>query len=201
MSQAGNTNNEHVAVITSHTKILINKPDVFNGDKARFNAWWRGVSTYIRNEESATSDDRKIHIAFSYLRGEKVEEWTEKYYKTHFHEFAVPEDDIEAGWDVSWQEFAKAVAKRFTDTNLKNHAQMTVERFYQGAMDAVTWFQKYELLMSQADYDEDLDYSIHLVRWLINTRHIDQIYGSREDIAEMSYDTWKTSITNLDTNW
>ena len=139
------------------------------------------------------SDDERIDITMSYIRGDKVNEWVQNYYNNHF-------DDDNEGWQCSWAEFKNDLNKAFLDSNKTRMAQEKLETLCQGANTAETFFQKFELLLGEAEYGRDSTYVIRLLEKALNVKIIDQIYGSNTS-TPTTYDDWKDMIIGIDEMW
>ncbi|KAF8549523.1 hypothetical protein OG21DRAFT_1488458 [Imleria badia] len=53
-------------------KSLAAKPEMYDGDKAKFIQWMRNVTLYIAGFERQPSDLQKIMMLLSYMRGENT---------------------------------------------------------------------------------------------------------------------------------
>ena len=175
---------------------LVNKPDVFNGDKTKFKSWWRTVFTYIRDasaKNQIADDGERIDICLSYIRGNEVDVWVQNYTEEHFDE------DIEE-WAVTWRTFKQDLQARFVDSNTARKAQIAIEKLRQGTDTAEDFFQKFETLLTQAGYKKEDAYVVRLLEINVNERIIDQIYSSQFGLPN-DYAEWKAAITKIDQLW
>ena len=53
-------------------KSIANKPDTFDGDKAKFRNWYRGVQWYLMGFDNMPSAWQTILITLSYMKGENA---------------------------------------------------------------------------------------------------------------------------------
>ncbi|EPQ55793.1 hypothetical protein GLOTRDRAFT_41646, partial [Gloeophyllum trabeum ATCC 11539] len=135
------------------------KPEYFNGNKAKFKAWWRQVLTYLRNnKKDFGTDDEKIDFVISYLRGPKAEVWSQNYYDQHFRE------ETES-WGKTWAVFKTEITNVFQDSNLAAQAQIKIDHLRQGQRPVEEYFQELEILMTQAGYKKEDQY-------ILSTRHL-----------------------------
>ncbi len=67
----------------------------------------------------------------------------------------------------------------------------------QGQDTAQDFFQKFKVLLTQAEYSKDDAYVIRLLETNVNEKIIDQIYGSQDGLLE-EYNDWKKQIIQTD---
>lgn len=134
---------------------------------------------------------------FSYIEGIDVDGWVKNYYDQHYNK-----DNIENGenpWNVNYTGVHNNLKERFTDANLACQAQIKIESLYQGSGTAEDFFQKFEILLTQAGYNQEEAYVTRLIETNINDQIIDQIYASSSLPEE--YDEWKKKILGIDIMW
>ena len=196
-NQAGGTQATAAPTATTgspNRKSLLNQPSEFNGDKKEFKGWLRQLLTYIRDPKNGiTTDDERIDIAMSYMRGGTVTDWVQNYYDTHF-------DEILESWSVSWMEFKAALIDAFTNKGQALMAQEKLEAIQQGSDSADDFFKKFKALLTNAGYDKDAPYVIRLIEKAVDAKTIDQIYGSRMTRID-DYKTYKSTIISIDEMW
>lgn len=151
------------------------------------------ATTYIRDIGASLSDDKKIDIVFSYIRGKKIDAWVENYTQENF-------DKDKEKWAVSYAQFKKDLNARFVDANTERKAQIEIEALQQGKDTAEDFFQKFETLLTHAGYKKDDVYTIKLLELNVSAGIIDSIYKDRNGLPE-EYEDWKKQILRLDMLW
>ena len=109
----------------------MNKPTEFNGDKTKFKAWFRQIGLYIRDNRELKTNEQKINLLMSYMRGDEVDGWVENFYDQHYTEANL--DIGDDPWDISYSKTRKELQERFMDANLAHQAQIKIESLYQGS--------------------------------------------------------------------
>ena len=177
---------------------MLNKPEVFIGNRAKFKTWFWKVGLYIRDcEKELQTDEQKINFLFSYIQGDAVDSWVENYYDQHYKEINIDREDNP--WLVDYLKVWEDLSERFTDANLKWAAQVKIDSLTQGSDTAEDFFQKFKVLLTQAGYTWDNEYVVTLLEKNVNDRIIDQIYSGTDLPAD--YKTWKYAIMKLDAMW
>lgn len=176
---------------------LLNKPEEFSGDKAKFKTWFRQIGLYIRDCKELKTNEQKINLPLSYIRGQDVAGWVENFYDQHYTEVNL--DIGDDPWDISYANTRKELQDRFTETNLARQAQIKIESLYQGSGTPEDFFQKFEILLTQAGYQKTEAYVTRLIETNINDQIIDQIYSSQ--YLPDDYDNWKATVLRLDGMW
>ena len=175
-------------------KSLLKEPSDFNGDKSEFKEWRRQLFAYIRDPRNRVqSDNERIDIAISYMRGTKVKGWVQNYSDDHFN-------DTNETWDVSWKDFKDALNAAFLDKGRVQNAQERLEHLQQEKKTAEEFFNEFEILLHDTGYKKDDPYVIRLIEMNVNQKIIDQIYGSRTDRIK-KYDDYKNVIISIDNMW
>lgn len=59
-------------------KTLLNRPEIFDGNKQKFKTWARKTRLYVNDCQELTNYQR-IHVALSYISGPNVDEWVGNY--------------------------------------------------------------------------------------------------------------------------
>ncbi len=181
----------HHADVKTKGRSLVNKPYGYDRDKAKYKSWWQSMFTYVRNKKNnITSDSKRIDVVLSYIRGDHVDAWVQNYSDQNFNE-------KREEWRASWAQFKEHLKEQFVDSNLVRDARDQIERLRQRQDTAQDFFQKFEILLTQAEYSKDDTYVVHLLETNINEKIIDQIYGSRDGLPE-EYKDWKKQIIQID---
>jgi hypothetical protein len=180
-------------------KTHLKKPEVFNGNKADFEDWWEDVEMYIADRRSDLDDkEDKICFVLSYMNGPNLKLWKRNFVKTYKKEYdEEDDDDVAFYYDITFKKFIRLLKERFTDVNQKMMAQAKLEALKQGLDSAEDFFNVFESLVTEADYDLDDEYTIRLVKKSVNEKIIDRIYEA-EELPE-DYAAWRKKIIRFDT--
>lgn len=143
-------------------------------------------------KNKSATEERKIEIVISYIRGDKVDSWVENLFDAQFSE-------TEDKWKITWAAFAQLLQERFVDSNQARQAQIKIENLKQGKDTAEEFFQNFEILKTQAGYAADDAYLIKLLEQNVQESIIDKIYN-REQLPE-GYEAWKKAIITHDSLW
>ena len=132
---------------------MLNKPSEFNGDKSKFKSWFRRISLYIKDCPQLYLEEKKIDFLFSYITGPKVEAWVEAYYAKNYDWQASNEGSDP--WKVTYQRVRQDIEGQFTDLNKARIAQDKIEVLKQGSNSAEDFFQEFEVLLIEAEYQKN----------------------------------------------
>ena len=58
-------------------KSMVPDPEWFNGNRMKFEGWWRGIQLFLKSNRVMETDDRII-VILAHLRGGVVEIYTQK---------------------------------------------------------------------------------------------------------------------------
>jgi hypothetical protein len=89
-------------------QVKVPKPDLFYGDRAKFDNWALQVDLYLRFNPAPTNEDAAL-LAAMYLRG-RAEQWIKKFVKQKF------EGTETSGILDSWAQFRQACEQMFGNT-------------------------------------------------------------------------------------
>ncbi|KAI0643778.1 hypothetical protein C8Q79DRAFT_914916 [Trametes meyenii] len=165
----------------------VKEPDVFDGNKARYDAWKQQVQLYV----GSMAKDRAITTMLSFIRGERVERWRQAFSKKHHHGGAWSF----ATTDAFWTELDKI----FVDPNLAKTAQARLERCVMGNRTANEFFQEFEELVDLAEFKTTDMHVVDILQRNARESIVNTIYASGNEPTD--YEVWKTRISNIDTLW
>lgn len=149
---------------------LAAKPDTYDGNKAKYKAWWRSVNLYLNDPFNGIIDEgHKINTVISLIRGPDVDTWVENYYDDNY-------DEGTGKWKSTWAALIAELQQRFVDANAEKLAQMKLENLQQGKDTAEDFFQQFEGLIKKAGYDKKHTYLITLLERNVHASIIDTIY-------------------------
>jgi len=124
-------------------KSMVPDPGWFNGDRSKFEDWWRGIRLFLKSNRVNGTDD-KITAILARLRGGVAGIYAQK----KLDEF--DEDNDTQDWD----EFVKEFKTTFSDKSKAADAKWKIETFKQGKRNTVDFMIEFEALAMKADTDE-----------------------------------------------
>jgi hypothetical protein len=140
------------------------------------------------------TDGERIDVAFSYIEGPKVRDWTQNFHDTYYKSRT-------ERWDVTWSQFKQALNSQFLDKNEEDMAQEEFERIRQRPGEkAADFFTRFETCLNIAKYNKESNFVVKRLERIINPKIIDQIFGSNQKLPR-GYDQWKDAIIDIDEMW
>ena len=130
-------------VQTGLPKIMVPDPGWFDGDRSKFEDWWRGIRLFLKSNRVTGTDD-KITTILARLRGGVAGIYAQK----KLDEF--DEDNDTQDWD----EFVKEFKTTFSDKSKAADAEWKIETFKQGKRNTADFMIEFEVLATKADTDE-----------------------------------------------
>ena len=124
-------------------KNIVPDPGWFNGDRSKFEDWWRGIRLFLKSNRVNGTDDRIIAI-LACLRGDVAGIYTQKKLNE------LDEDNDTQDWD----KFMKELKTTFSDKSKAADAEWKIETFKQGKRNTVDFIIEFETLAMKADMDE-----------------------------------------------
>jgi len=124
-------------------KIMVLDPGWFDGDRSKFEDWWRGIRLFLKSNRVTGTDD-KITAILARLRGGVAGIFAQK----KLDEF--DEDNDTQDWD----EFVKEFKTTFSDKSKAADAEWKIETFKQGKRNTADFMIEFEALAMKADTDE-----------------------------------------------
>ncbi|RDX50189.1 hypothetical protein OH76DRAFT_1349746 [Lentinus brumalis] len=165
----------------------VKEPDLFNGDKTRYNAWKQQVQQYV----GGLDKDRAITIVLSFVRGERVERWRQAFSRTWYQGGRWIFHDEASFW--------LEVDRVYVDPNLAKTAQVRLEHCMMGNRPAADFFQEFEEHVSEAGFYMSDTHVLDLLQRNAKYDIVDRIYATGDEPVD--YDDWKKRISNMDTLW
>ena len=124
-------------------KIMVPDPGWFDGDRSKFEDWWRGIRLFLKSNR-VTGTDNRITAILACLRGGVAGIYAQK----KLDEF--DEDNDTQDWD----EFVKEFKTTFSDKSKAADAEWKIETFKQGKRNTADFMIEFEALAMKADTDE-----------------------------------------------
>ena len=164
------------------TKTMVLDPGWFNGDRTKFEDWWRGICLFLKSNRVVVADER-ITVVLAQLRRNVAGIYAQK--KINELEDT---DDIQ-----SWEEFVKEIKTVFSDKSKAADAEWKIETFKQSKKHIVDFMIKFEVLAIKADTD-DL-HTIFLLKKSVQADIIKTILRYPLMAAPDTLKEWKVVIT------
>ena len=166
-------------------KDMIPDPGWFDGDRSKFEDWWRGIRLFLKSNRVNGTDDRITMILACLKRG-VVGIYTQKKLNK------LNEDSDTQDWD----EFVKEIKTTFSDKSKAADAEWKIKTFKQGKRNTADFMIEFEALVMKADTDEL--YIIFLLKK--NVRHdiIKTILGYPPIAMPKILKEWKVAITSVE---
>jgi len=124
-------------------KNMVLDPGWFDGDRSKFEDWWRGIRLFLKSNRVNGTNDRIIAI-LACLRGGVAEIYTQKKLNE------LDEDNATQDWD----EFMKELKTTFSDKFKAADAEWKIETFKQGKRNTADFMIEFKALAMKADTDE-----------------------------------------------
>ena len=122
---------------------MVSDPEWFNGDRTKFEDWWRGMKLFIKNN-TVMETGNKIIAILVYLRRDIAGIYTQK---------KLNELDEETGTQ-DWNNFVQKIKKIFSDKTKAADAEWKIETFKQGRRNTADFMIEFEVLAMKADTDK-----------------------------------------------
>ena len=165
-------------------KNMVPDPGWFDGDRSKFEDWWREIRLFLKSNRVNGTDNR-ITVILARLRGGVAGIYTQKKL-----------DELDKDNDTQdWNEFVKELKTMFSDKSKAADAKWKIETFKQGKRNTADFIIEFEALAMKADTDE-----LHAIFLLKkNVRHdiIKTILGYPPIAMPETLKEWKVAITSV----
>jgi len=165
-------------------KNMVPDPEWFNGDRSKFEDWWKGIRLFLKSNRVNRTDDR-ITAILACLRGGVAGIYTQK----KLNELDKDNDTQD------WNDFVKELKMTFSDKSKAADAEWKIETFKQEKRNIADFIIEFEALAMKADMDE-----LHVIFLLKkNVRHniIKTILGYPPIAMPETLKEWKVAITSV----
>ena len=102
-------------------KNMVLDPGWFDGDRTKFEDWWRGIRLFLKSNRVIETDDR-ITAILARLRGGVAEIYTQK-------KLDKLDEELET---QDWEDFVKEIKTTFSNKSKTADAEWKIETFKQG---------------------------------------------------------------------
>jgi len=124
-------------------KNMVLDPGWFDGDRSKFEDWWRGIRLFLKSNRVNGTDDR-ITVILACLRGGVAGIYAQKKL-----------DELDKDNDTqNWDEFVKELKTMFSDKSKAVDAEWKIETFKQGKRNTADFMIEFKALAMKADTDE-----------------------------------------------
>jgi len=171
-------------VQTGLPKSMVPDPGWFDGDRSKFEDWWRGIRLFLKSNRVNGTDDR-ITAILAHLRGGVAGIYAQK----KLDEFDEENDTQD------WDEFVKEFKTTFSDKSKAADAEWKIETFKQGKRNTADFMIEFEALATKADTDEL--HAIFLLKKNVRQDIIKTILGYLPIAMPETLKEWKVAITSV----
>ena len=124
-------------------KNMVPDPEWFDGDRSKFEDWWRGIRLFLKSNRVNRTDNR-ITAILACLRGGVVGIYAQKKL-----------DKLDEDNDIQdWDDFVKELKMTFSDKSKAADAKWKIETFKQGKRNTADFIIEFEALAMKVDTDE-----------------------------------------------
>jgi len=141
LAPAAVANSENIQV--GMTKNMVLDLEWFDGDRIKFENWWRGMRLFLKSDRVIETDNR-ITAILACLRGGVADIYVQR---------KLNELDEETGTQ-DWEEFVWEIKTMFSDKMKIVNAEWKIETFKQEKKNIVDFMIKFDTLAMKADTDE-----------------------------------------------
>ena len=165
-------------------KNMVLDPGWFDGDRSKFEDWWREIRLFLKSNRVNGTDDR-ITAILARLRGGVVGIYAQKKLDK------LDEDNNIQDWD----DFVKELKMTFSDKFKAVDAEWKIETFKQGKRNTADFIIEFEALAMKADMDEL--HAIFLLKKNAQHNIIKMILGYPPISMSETLKKWKVAITSV----
>ena len=166
------------------TKTMVPDPGWFDGDRTKFEDWWRGIHLFLKSNIVVVANKR-ITAVLARLRGGVAEIYTQK----KINELEDTDNT------QSWEEFVEEIKTAFSDKSKVADAEWKIETFKQGRKHIVNFMIEFEALAMKAETD-DL-HAIFLLKKNVRADIIKTMLGYPPMAAPDTLKEWKVAIITV----
>ena len=124
-------------------KNMVPDPGWFDGDRSKFEDWWRGIRLFLKSNRVNGTDDR-ITAILACLRGGVAEIYAQKKL-----------DELDKDNDTQdWDDFVKELKMTFSNKSKAADTEWKIEMFKQEKQNTADFIIEFEALAMKADTDE-----------------------------------------------
>ena len=166
-------------------KSMVLDPGWFNGDRSKFEDWWRGIRLFFKSNR-VNGTDNKIMAILARLRGGVTRIYAQK----ELNEFDEDNDT------QNWEEFVKEFKTTFSNKSKAADAEWKIETFKQGKRNTVDFMIEFEVLATKVDTNEL--HAIFLLKKNVRQDIIKTILGYPPIAMPETLKEWKVAIISVE---
>ena len=130
-------------ILAGMPKNMVPDPGWFDGDRTKFEDWWRGIRLFLKSNRVIETDDRIMAI-LARLRGGVAGIYAQK----KLNEL---DEELET---QDWEDFVKEMKIIFSNKSKTADAEWKIETFKQGKQNTTDFMIEFEALAIKANTDE-----------------------------------------------
>lgn len=162
-------------------------PEIFEGTKKEFPAWWRKMKMYLEgNKTKITTDSEKCMVVLSRLGGKLCASFSE----------AKIDRGLEDGTFGTWISLMQEITRKFTEPNIQENSEIKIESFRQGNQSIDDFITKFENLKDRAQTDDN--HMVFLLQKYMNVEILRTLY--KMPTLPSGYEQWKEAVLTLGRN-
>ena len=165
-------------------KNMVPDPGWFNGDRSKFEDWWRGIRLFLKSNRINKTDNR-ITAILACLRGGVAGIYIQK----KLNELDKDNDTQD------WDNFVKELKTTFSNKSKTADAKWKIKMFKQGKRNTADFIIEFKSLTMKADTDEL--HAIFLLKKNIQQDIIKTILGYPPMAMPETLKEWKVAITSV----
>ena len=124
-------------------KNMVPDPGWFDGDRMKFEDWWRGIRLFLKSNRVLDTDNR-ITAILARLRGGVAGIYAQK-------KLDELDEELET---QNWDDFVKELKTTFSNKSKAADAEWKIKMFKQGKQNTADFIIEFEALAMKADTDE-----------------------------------------------
>ena len=171
-------------------KSLASKPDLYDGNKARFVQWWRTVTLYLSGFESEPTDWQKMLIILSYMKGDNT--------AGRFADLMVTTRGIDT---MSFVSFEERLRKTFQPAALVRNAETALFALKQGKESVEDYFTRLYQLAEEAKFSVTYHRRtiVNLIRRVVRSKVVEFVERNQPDLIDsMEPHVWETALVRAE---
>jgi len=165
-------------------KSIVPDPGWIDGDRSKFEDWWRGIRLFLKSNRVNGTDD-KITAILAHLRGGVAGIYAQK----------KPDEFDEDNDTQDWDEFVKEFKTTFSNKSKAADAEWKIETFKQGKRNTADFMIEFEALATKVETDEL--HAIFLLKKNVRQDIIKTILGYPPIAMPETLKEWKVVITSV----
>ena len=168
----------------TYGKSMVPEPGFFDGDRTKFDDWWRQMKLFMRFNKIVAAEDKMLAVIARFKGGTAGQ-----FAETELIKIERAEDTRD------WNKFADRVEESFSNDTQSSEAEWKIEEFKQGKKHTADFLIEFHVLKIRADTD-DL-HAIFLLKKHARRDIIKTILGYPASSIPITYTDWKKAILSV----